>query len=213
MRSGALRAVFAHTLSRETLPWLGILERIIPQVSVRAARVVLRAFDLPSCSAVPPSQFLRLVADAGPDEYVSVVRMNALWNAAYEANTHDETLGLRVAAAAQRGDFGVLEYLMRTSATPGQALEHFVAYSNTFHRGTAVWDIQAQNDTVRVKLAFRGPRRRVHRWVCDFIFATLVRQTTATLSPERVLLQRPSPDSDRYREAFGVQPEFGQPVN
>jgi len=152
------------------------------------------------------------------DHTFTVIKMNALWKAAYAARKNDEAIGIHIAAGMVRGDFGALEYLFRHSADGLTALQHFVRFQSVFQRQAASWTIEEESTDVLLSFRFLGVSFPVHRFVVDFVFCALIRylqeSTTSSWSPSVIELQRDAPrDTAPYKNSLGILPRFGAPQN
>jgi len=151
------------------------------------------------------------------DRYVSIRFMNALWSCAYEVWNNEESIGLRVARAVRPGDFGALEYLLRYDDTLQTALSQFIRYQAAFQRAAARWHLISAGDYVRLEHRFLGLSFLVHRFVSDFVLATLcrcLRDAGDSVVPRRVFLRRQKPlICEDYLTAFGRMPTFSSSRN
>jgi AraC-like DNA-binding protein len=129
----------------------------------------------------------------------------------------DDAFGLRLAASARRGSFGMLEYAARASDTLGDALDRRVRYQPVLH------------DRARFTVACAGERATIFMRIADLpsgaprhfneaIIAALLRlareMTGFELTPHEVAFQHPAPAAlHEHRRVLRVPLYFGAPQN
>ncbi len=150
-----------------------------------------------------------------PDERVPITVSLELMRGGI-AMTGDEDLGLKAATEVERGDYGALEYVARSAATFGQALEVLGRY------------LALVNDALRFKVELEGERAIVHlesaivlpRAGSDFQAAafhwaaTVLRADSVPVASE-VWFEHPQPANiDLYAQIFGTtKVRFEMPFN
>src|SRR5215471_754894 len=108
-----------------------------------------------------------------------------LWPAAVRL-TNDQDLGLHVAEGVRPGDYGALEYAVRTSETLGIGLQRLCLYQHFIHDGA---EVKLTVDDERAILSHRLPGAvPLPRAVSEYIVAAwLVTFRQATISSSRVV--------------------------
>jgi AraC-like DNA-binding protein len=134
-----------------------------------------------------------------------------LWQAAAEL-TSDTDLGLHVAEAIQPGQFGALDYALRTSANLEAAFTRLCRYHRLLH-DAAIVELEIGRD--RAILSHRLPLPGgAPRPVSEFILAAwLLTARVATgvdCTPVRVCFPHPAPaDTSEHSRLFGCPLRFG----
>lgn len=180
---------------------------------------MLRLAEAQGVEAGPILQRLGVrAADLEDDEHhLSQVVWGNVWRAVAEA-LHDDAIGIAAGQRIDRGYFGVLDYLVRSSANVGAALEaaaRFFPLANTHGR---------------LEVARRGPAVIVERHVLgdesgslppqvsEFALTAMVQlfrdATTETWSLQGVSFRHRAPQDTSRHEAFFACPlEFGSKVD
>jgi AraC-like DNA-binding protein len=134
-----------------------------------------------------------------------------LWQAAGEL-MNDPNLGLHVAEAILPGQFGALEYALRTSANLGEAFTRLCRYHRLLHDAAHV---ELEIDRNRAILSHQLPLPGgAPRPVSEFIIAAWLltsRQATGIdLAPVQVSFPHSEPaDVSEHRRVFGCPLKFG----
>jgi AraC-like DNA-binding protein len=134
-----------------------------------------------------------------------------LWKAAGEL-TNDADLGLHVAEAVQPGQFGALDYVLRTSVNLGDAFRRLSAYDRILHDSAQVlFEINRDHAIVSHRLPVPGGAPRP---VSEFIVAAWLvtsRQATGVdFAAVQVRFPHAAPaDVSEHRRVFGCQLKFG----
>ncbi len=135
-----------------------------------------------------------------------------LWQAAREL-TNDKDLGLHVAESIQPGQFGAVEYAVRTSANLEAAFTRLCRYHRLLHDAALV-QLEIGRDCAilshRLPLPGGAPRP-----VSEFILAAwllISRQATGEdCTPVRVCFPHAAPvDTSEHNRVFGCPLKFGQ---
>ena len=135
-----------------------------------------------------------------------------LWQTAAEL-TGDSDLGLHIAQAIQPGQFGALEYVLRTSGNLGEAFGRLSRYHRLLHDAASV-DLEIKDGCAvlshRLPLPGGAPRH-----VSEFILAAWLltsRQATGTdCTPIHVCFPHPAPaDTSEHRKTFDCPLKFEQ---
>jgi AraC-like DNA-binding protein len=103
--------------------------------------------------------------------------------------TSDSLLGLHVAAEMDLRDAGVLFYLMASSATVAEALEHLARYAATTNEGVLIEVSRHNVETVvtaRLVLAVDEPRRQFSEFIALAIIKALRREANRDFVPSRL---------------------------
>ena len=183
-------------------------------VSVRSVQPVLmylaaRGWDLPSFlngQRVDRS----LLSD--PDARLPHATAIGLWKAAGEL-TNDPDLGLHAAEMIRPGQFGTLDYALRTSANLGEAFTRLAAYHRVFHDAAEVrFEIEYDRGILSHHLPLPGGAPRL---VSEFVLgAWLVTSRQATgidLAPLAVCFPNAEPaDTSEHFRVFRCTLKFGQ---
>ena len=135
-----------------------------------------------------------------------------LWQAAGEL-TNDTNLGLHAAAAIQQGQFGALEYALRTSANLGEAFARLCRYHRLLHDAAEVaLELHRDHAILSHRLPLPGGAPRP---VSEFILAAWLltsRQATGVdLVPLEVRFPHAAPvDTSEHSSVFGCPLKFGR---
>jgi AraC-like DNA-binding protein len=134
-----------------------------------------------------------------------------LWQACADL-TKDPNLGLHIAEAIRPGEFGALEYALRTSANLGEAFRRLSRYHRLLHDAAQV-ELEVNRDHAilshRLPLPGGAPRQ-----VSEFILAAWLltsRQATgADCTPLQVCFPHAVPeDTVEHYRVFGCSMKFG----
>lgn len=131
------------------------------------------------------------------------------------ATVGDPTLGLRAGEQLEAGDFDVLEYAARSTATLGEAIQCVARYFRLMNDAaeitvveqadTAVWRFRVLDDVPQPPAAN------------DFVIASSLafsrRNTSDTEPPLEIRLMHDRPDHAAAYERFGTEVTFGAPYN
>jgi AraC-like DNA-binding protein len=134
-----------------------------------------------------------------------------LWQAACQL-TNDSDLGLHVAEGIRAGNFGALDYAVRTSETLGVGLQRLSRYHHFLHDAAEV-KLTVHRD--RAVLSHRlpvpgGPPRAVSEFVIAGWLVTSRQATGANWIPLQVRFPHAAPDNtSEHRRVFGCSLEFG----
>lgn len=152
---------------------------------------------------------------ANPDTRFPVRREIALFEA-FAEESGDPAFALRAARNVDVGDFDVLEYVARSAATIGEAMEGAVRYMRLIH-DAALIGLEVDGDTARLTHRYRDGQRP-HRHAADYTLAVVVVLVSGLLGrpfqPREVWFQHPAPDDDSaFRELFRAPLRFAQPIS
>ena len=134
-----------------------------------------------------------------------------LWQWAGEL-TNDEDLGLHVAEAIRPGQFGALDYALRTSANLGEAYTRLSRYHLFLHDAAeVVFETNRQYAILSHRLPLPGGAPRT---VSEFILAgwlvTSRQATGADCTPVEVRFPHPGPENiSEHQRVFGCPLKFG----
>ena len=125
--------------------------------------------------------------------------------------TNDPDLGLHVAEGVPPGNFGVLDYVVRTSENLGIGLQRLALYTRFLHEIAEV-KLTVQRDRAVLSHSLPVPGG-LPRPIAEYIVATWLltfRQATAVnWSPLEVRFQHAAPDNTtEHQRIFGCTPEF-----
>jgi AraC-like DNA-binding protein len=182
-------------------------------LSFRSVRPVLmytsaRGYDV---NALLRAQGVDPILLHDPDARLPHTVAIRLWQAAAEL-TNDKDLGLHVAEAIQPGQFGALDYTVRTSANVEAAFTRLCRYHRLLHDAALV-ELEIGRDSAilshRVPLPGGVPRP-----VSEFILAAWLltaRQVTGeACTPVRVCFPHAAPvDITEHHRLFGCPLKFG----
>lgn len=135
----------------------------------------------------------------------------SIWQAAVQL-TNDPGLGLHIAEKIQPGEFGVLDYTLRTSGTLGAGFSRLSRYHRLFHDAAEVkLEVVREHFILSHRLPLPGG---APRQVSEFIIAawlTASRQATGVeCTPEQVYFPHPAPpDTSEHQRVFGCPVKFG----
>jgi hypothetical protein len=153
----------------------------------------------------------------GPGARVPRVAHHKLWDE-FARRTGDECVGLRVAERARRpGAFGVLDYLVRSSADLGQALDQLARFLPLLFVGDEVVDERGEHDVLfgyrRGAYRFTPSRHAGECNVAAFLYVS--RQLLGTeWAPLEVFFEHGAPlDVREHRRAFRAPLHFGASLN
>lgn len=188
------------------------------RVAVRKIRLVL---DVAAGAGAPLSEVLArsgLSAEdvADPDAFLPQERWRDVWLAAVDV-TRNPHLGLHAGMRIDRGYFGVIDYIVRSSATMGDAIaaaSRFFRLANTEGRVTAERD----GDLVRVERTIGGDEALLlPRQAAEFslvVMRELFRH--AARDPwtlVRADFRAPPTDDAEHRRILGCPIRFGAPAD
>jgi AraC-like DNA-binding protein len=134
-----------------------------------------------------------------------------LWQRAGEL-TGDQNLGLHVAEAIQPGQFGALDYALRTSANLGAAFERLSRYHRLLHDAAEMgFEVHPDRAILGHRLPLPGGAPRP---VSEFILAgwlvTSRQATGVDWTPVQVCFPHAAPsDTSEHRRLFGCPLKFG----
>lgn len=134
-----------------------------------------------------------------------------VWQAAVEL-TNDTNLGLHVAEAIQQGQFGALEYALRTSANLGDAFTRLCRYHRLLHDAAQV-DLELHRNhaiLTHVLPLPGGAPRPVSEFILAAWLLTARQATGVDLVPVEVRFPHLAPvDTGEHRRVFGCSLKFG----
>lgn len=141
---------------------------------------------------------------------VSHERVIRLWQRAVEV-TGNPDFGLTVSAMIPPGQFGVVEYAFRKSASVLDGFERVCRYFR-IHHDVARWNLARDGGRVVLEHSLPGART-LPRAACDFVLCNFVRvcadATGKTIKPSEVWLDYAEPDdTGMLRERFGDNLRF-----
>lgn len=153
----------------------------------------------------------------GQDARVPRVAQHKLWDE-FARRSGDECVGLRVAERARRpGAFGVLDYLVRSSADLGQALDQLARFLPLLFVGDEVVDERGEHDVLfgyrRGAYRFTPSRHAGECNVAAFLYVS--RQLLGTeWAPLEVFFEHGAPlDVREHRRVFRAPLHFGAALN
>ncbi|QSQ19934.1 AraC family transcriptional regulator [Pyxidicoccus parkwayensis] len=135
-----------------------------------------------------------------------------IWRAAAEA-VEDPLVGIRVARELVPGDYGALEYAVRSSPTLRAAFERVSRFHALLNDRTGV-ALDEHPGEVRIRYLRPGIEARMPPPYVEFVLGSWVNMgrqlADAPVLPSRVLLPHPAPpDMSLHREFFGEGVTFG----
>jgi len=148
-----------------------------------------------------------------PDGRIAVDKMTALWREAY-ARTGDADLALHAAEALPFGAYAVIDFLARTSASIGAALERISRYFPLINNAVELPIEYAARDHVRLELRDRRGPGKLPRGYAEYALAAIVLRTRIAVGIafplERVdFAYEPPPDHREHARIFGCAIRFG----
>jgi AraC-like DNA-binding protein len=152
---------------------------------------------------------------ADPDARIPLAVEHALWEEAARV-TGDPTFGLSAARALRPGAFDVLDYVVRTAPTLGDALARLARYNRLFH-DVAEFVIEPRGEIVRLVHRFRdgAPHRHAVEVSLGSIVVVGGQIGGAPIAARAVELRHAPPPGglDAYVQVFGCVPAFGRADN
>ena len=180
-------------------------------VSSRALVDACDAMGLDTAALLAAVQLTRAeVTD--PDGRIPVEKMTALWREAY-ARTGDPDLALHAAEALPFGAYAVIDFLARTSATVGNALERISRYFPLINSVVEL-PIAITDDHVRVDMIDRRGPGKLPRAYAEYALAAVVLRTRIAVGIAFPLLgvdfayEAPADQREHVR-IFGCPVRFG----
>lgn len=139
-----------------------------------------------------------------------------IWREALEL-ANDNAFGIHAAEQVQPGEFDVLDYAIRSSATLGEGLHRMVRYQRVLH-GVATVELNTYQDRVEFTHAPPYPIDFLPHHAAEFLIAVWIvvaRQGTNTdLAPMEIMFRHAAPADISEHERFFRSPiRFGSPVN
>lgn len=180
--------------------------------SVSVVRALLHAA---SRAHVP---FDDLLAAAGvdpalddPEVRVPVSTVHWLWEE-IPRRSGDEWFGLHAATTLPAGAMGILEYIVGTTDTLHDALQHIVTYSRVMSDALQM-SLDSDRGVVTLHVQVVGTQARLPRHLAEFLVVRCVQicreLSQSNLRPLRVRLPHAPPSSGQaLREYFGCDVEF-----
>jgi AraC-like DNA-binding protein len=137
--------------------------------------------------------------------------MIRVWEAAGRL-TGDQDLGLHAAEAIRPGDFGAIEYLVRTSQTLGAGLVRLARYYAVLNDGAEVV-LEAQRDRAVWSHCLSYPGglpRQISEYLIGCLLVVLRHAMGVEWAPLEVRFPHPKPvDTSAHRRLFRAPPQFG----
>ena len=163
--------------------------------------------------SIDAAELLRLTgltpeALASIDHRLPAERVMRLWELAADA-TGDPSFGVHAAEALPGGGYDVIDYILSTAATVGDALSRFVRYTRlVFDHST--WELEIEPRHVRLARHVIKPWRQYDEFTFTLVLSRL-RMATGTLwAPERVELQHARHHDDgELARVFACPVSFG----
>lgn len=183
--------------------WAGLVLRVLDSAEARGLprRVLLEASGL---------ERVRLTE---PEARVPLLSVYTLLEEA-AAQLGDGCLGLHVGEALRADDLDALGFLMVSSRTFGEALEHVLRYQRLWSEGER-FELERGAGRVTVTYHPYGPERPAHRLMAQLVFADLIvngGRLVGGLSGARLRLHGPRPgDASVYARVLGVPVSFRAP--
>lgn len=152
-----------------------------------------------------------------PEHYVAAEKMHALWELASQAHGEPDC-GLRVGASIPGGAFEVMDYLLPSCATVGQAFEAMVRFFQ-IATTTARYRLvdRPSEPVIRCESELLVPGTVIHPQARDFAFSALADRFRRMHPGFRLaaveLRGPPIAPSARYDEAFGCPVSFDHPTS
>lgn len=147
---------------------------------------------------------------ADPDARIAPGQLRRAWDLAIELSGNP-LLALELSAATPPGAFGVVEYVVRSAATIGEALALGVRYLHILDEviHAALVDDDDDPELVCLELLVDGP---IPREACFAVVVAHARILAGEFRPARVeLAHRPDADPAAYARFFGAPVTFDAP--
>jgi AraC-like DNA-binding protein len=183
--------------------WAGLALRVLDSAEARGLprRVLLEASGL---------ERARLTE---PEARVPLLSVYTLLEEA-AARLGDGCLGLHLGASLRVDDLDALGFLMVSSRTLGDALEHVLRYQRLWSEGER-FSLERGAGRVTVTYHPYGPERPAHRLMAQLVFADLVvngGRLVGGLPGARLRLRGPRPtEASAYARVLGVPVSFRAP--
>ena len=194
----------------------------LAQVSARVGALIVQS------AAARGFDARRLMTESGfnpdwlsdPEARMSLVVEESLWERAAELSG-DPLFGLHVAQAIRPGAFDVLDYVVRTAPDLLTALHRLARYNQLVH-DLATFEINPQNENVRIEHRFDGVGARPCRHAAEFTLASLIvvgsQMAGQPIHALAVEFAHVAPNDclhthESYRTVFGATPRFGAPAS
>ncbi|KFA93198.1 AraC family transcriptional regulator [Archangium violaceum] len=183
--------------------WAGLALRVLDSAEARGLprHVLLEASGL---------EHARLSA---PEARVSLLSVYTLLEEAAD-RLRDGCLGLHLGAALRVDDLDALGFLMVSSRTLGDALEHVLRYQRLWSEGER-FSLERNAGRVTVTYHPHGPERLAHRLMAQLVFADLIvngGRLVGGLPGARLRLRGPRPvEAPEYARVLGVPVSFRAP--
>lgn len=146
-----------------------------------------------------------------PDARIPVEKMTALWREAY-ARAGDPDLALHAVEALPFGAYAVIDFLARTSATIGTALERISRYFPLINTAVEL-PITAADDEVRLDMIDRRGPGKLPRAYAEYTLAAIVLRTRVAAGSDLPLVRvdfayDPPVDHREHVRIFGCPVRF-----
>jgi AraC-like DNA-binding protein len=181
-------------------------------VSLRSVRPVLMYINAQGCDAndLLRSEGVDPVLLRDPEARLTHTAAIRLWQAAGRL-TNDPDLGLHVAGTIRPGQFGALDYALRTSANLGAAFSRLSAYHRILHDAA---EVLLEMDRDHAILSHRlplpgGATRPVSEFILAAWLVTSRQATGVDYAPAQVCFPHTAPaDTSEHRRVFGCPLKF-----
>lgn len=184
-----------------------------PKVSARIGKLIIHRASVLGIAPAHLMSGTGFDADwlTDPDAQMSLAIEERLWTRAAEL-TDKSTFGLFAAELIRPGEFGVLDYAVRTAPDLRTALQRLARYNRLIH-DLATFDIVPMGDHTRIVHRFDSLQTRPCSQAVEFTLASLVIVASQLcgrpVSVSSVDFAHAALDhSDVYRTVFGVTPRF-----
>lgn len=141
-----------------------------------------------------------------PDAVIPARSLYAMWDTAERAWARP-ALGMHVALRVPFGAYEVLDYLILSSGTVGEALTHFSAYFAIATR-TSRYDVRGGDEGMVFELVWQIPPEGVMFHLRDFSLAVVAGRVVSAGGPKPMRIELAGPplaDTCEYAKGFGTE--------